>query len=70
MIGQPVNVAVSPATDYVHLNNRAVSGPANNYAITRQHGTNLLQLTGTLAPATQPSVGERVGADATGGQSV
>ena len=53
MIGQPVNVAVSPATDYVHLNNRAVSGPANNYAITRQHGTNLLQLTGTLAPGTR-----------------
>ena len=48
--GQPVSVAISPATDYVQLSNRAVSGPGNSYGITRQHGTNLLQLTGALAP--------------------
>jgi D-alanyl-D-alanine carboxypeptidase/D-alanyl-D-alanine-endopeptidase (penicillin-binding protein 4) len=47
-VGQPVSVVVSPSTDYVQLSNRAVSGPGNNYGITRQHGTNLLQLTGTL----------------------
>ncbi len=53
MIGQPVSVVVSPSTDYVQLSNRAVSGPGNNYGITRQHGTNLLQLTGALAPGKQ-----------------
>jgi D-alanyl-D-alanine carboxypeptidase/D-alanyl-D-alanine-endopeptidase (penicillin-binding protein 4) len=52
-VGQPVSVVVSPSTDYVQLSNRAVSGPGNNYGITRQHGTNLLQLTGTLAPGKQ-----------------
>ncbi len=51
--GQPVSVAVSPSTDYVQLSNRAVSGPGNSYGITRQHGTNLLQLTGALAPGKQ-----------------
>ncbi|MCF5054604.1 D-alanyl-D-alanine carboxypeptidase/D-alanyl-D-alanine-endopeptidase [Pseudomonas syringae] len=51
--GQPVSVAVSPPTDYVQLSNRAVSGPGNSYGITRQHGTNLLQLTGSLAPGKQ-----------------
>ncbi|MGY2400916.1 D-alanyl-D-alanine carboxypeptidase/D-alanyl-D-alanine endopeptidase [Pseudomonas sp. SDO5271_S396] len=53
MAGQPVSVVVSPSTDYVQLNNRAVSGPGNSYAITRQHGTNLLQLSGALAPGKQ-----------------
>ncbi|WP_053131921.1 D-alanyl-D-alanine carboxypeptidase/D-alanyl-D-alanine-endopeptidase [Pseudomonas sp. MIACH] len=52
-LGQPVNVVVSPSTDYVQLSNRAVSGPGNSYAITRQHGTNLLQLSGALAPGKQ-----------------
>nr|WP_314562398.1 D-alanyl-D-alanine carboxypeptidase/D-alanyl-D-alanine-endopeptidase [uncultured Pseudomonas sp.] len=52
-LGQPVSVVVSPPTDYVQLSNRAVSGPANSYGIARQHGTNLLQLTGALAPGTQ-----------------
>lgn len=51
--GQPVSVVVSPSTDYVQLNNRAVSGPGNSYGITRQHGTNVLQLTGALAPGKQ-----------------
>ncbi|SFH79841.1 MULTISPECIES: D-alanyl-D-alanine carboxypeptidase/D-alanyl-D-alanine-endopeptidase [unclassified Pseudomonas] len=53
VVGQPVSVLVSPSTDYVQLDNRAVSGPGNNYGITRQHGTNLLQLTGALAPGKQ-----------------
>ncbi len=53
LIGQPVIVVVSPSTDYVQLSNRAVSGPGNNYGITRQHGTNLLQLSGALAPGKQ-----------------
>ncbi|KTC64376.1 penicillin-binding protein, partial [Pseudomonas fluorescens ABAC62] len=51
--GQPVNVSISPPTNYVQLDNRAVSGPGNSYGITRQHGTNLLQLTGALAPGKQ-----------------
>ncbi|WP_338485603.1 D-alanyl-D-alanine carboxypeptidase/D-alanyl-D-alanine-endopeptidase [Pseudomonas trivialis] len=52
-VGQPVSVEISPATDYVQLSNRAVSGPGNTYGITRQHGTNLLQLSGALAPGKQ-----------------
>ncbi|WP_278408764.1 D-alanyl-D-alanine carboxypeptidase/D-alanyl-D-alanine endopeptidase [Pseudomonas rhodesiae] len=52
-VGQPVSVTVSPATDYVQLSNRAISGPGNTYGITRQHGTNLLQLSGALAPGKQ-----------------
>ena len=52
-LGQPVSVMLSPSTDYVQLSNRAVSGPGNSYAITRQHGTNLLQLSGALAPGKQ-----------------
>ncbi|MCX9151085.1 D-alanyl-D-alanine carboxypeptidase/D-alanyl-D-alanine-endopeptidase [Pseudomonas sp. TB1-B1] len=51
--GQPVGVVLSPPTDYVQLSNRAVSGPGNTYGITRRHGTNLLQLTGALAPGEQ-----------------
>ncbi|VVN22645.1 D-alanyl-D-alanine carboxypeptidase DacC [Pseudomonas fluorescens] len=51
--GQPVTVSLSPPTDYVQLSNHAVSGPGDSYGITRQHGTNLLQLTGTLAPGKQ-----------------
>ena len=51
--GQPVNVSISPPTDYVQLSNRAISGPGNSYGITRQHGTNVLQLTGALAPGKQ-----------------
>lgn len=51
--GQPVSVVLSPPTDYVQLSNRAVSGPGNTYGITRRHGTNLLQLTGALAPGEQ-----------------
>ncbi|MBW8125774.1 MULTISPECIES: D-alanyl-D-alanine carboxypeptidase/D-alanyl-D-alanine endopeptidase [Pseudomonas] len=53
VVGQPVSVMLSPSTDYVQLSNRAVSGPGNNYGITRQHGTNLLQLSGALAPGKQ-----------------
>ena len=51
--GQPVTVSISPPTDYVQLSNRAISGPGNSYGITRQHGTNVLQLTGALAPGKQ-----------------
>ena len=52
-VGQPVSVVVSPPTDYVQLSNRAVSGAGNSYGINRQHGTNLLQLSGALAPGKQ-----------------
>ena len=55
VVGQPVSVVVSPATDYVQLSNRAVSGAGDSYGITRQHGTNLLQLTGVMAPGKQSS---------------
>lgn len=52
-VGQPVGVEIFPPTDYLQLSNRAVSGPGNSYGINRRHGTNLLQLSGTLAPGKQ-----------------
>ncbi|MDY7535254.1 D-alanyl-D-alanine carboxypeptidase/D-alanyl-D-alanine-endopeptidase [Pseudomonas sp. Bout1] len=52
-VGHPVTVDISPATDYVQLSNRAVSGAGNSYGINRQHGTNLLRLSGALAPGKQ-----------------
>ncbi|WP_339533124.1 D-alanyl-D-alanine carboxypeptidase/D-alanyl-D-alanine endopeptidase [Pseudomonas mucidolens] len=52
-VGQPVSVTISPATDYVQVNNRAVSGAGNSFGLNRQHGTNLLRLSGALKPGTQ-----------------
>ena len=52
-VGQPVAVAIFPPTDYLQLSNRAVSGPGNTYGINRRHGTNLLQLSGAVAPGKQ-----------------
>lgn len=51
--GQPVGVEIFPPTDYLQLSNRAVSGPGNTYGINRLHGTNLLQLSGAVAPGKQ-----------------
>ncbi|WP_340051359.1 D-alanyl-D-alanine carboxypeptidase/D-alanyl-D-alanine endopeptidase [Pseudomonas proteolytica] len=52
-VGQPLSVTLSPPTDYVQLSNLAVSGPGNSYGLNRQHGSNLLRLSGTLKPGTQ-----------------
>ncbi|KRP64261.1 D-alanyl-D-alanine carboxypeptidase/D-alanyl-D-alanine endopeptidase [Pseudomonas orientalis] len=52
-VGQPVSVDIFPPTDYLQLSNRAVSGPGNSYGINRRHGTNLLQLSGAVAPGRQ-----------------
>ena len=52
-VGQPVGVEIFPPTDYLQLSNRAVSGPGNTYGINRRHGTNLLQLSGAIAPGKQ-----------------
>ena len=51
--GQPVGVEIFPPTDYLQLSNRAVSGPGHTYGINRRHGTNLLQLSGAVAPGKQ-----------------
>jgi len=51
--GQPVSVDIFPPTNYLQLSNRAVSGPSNTYGINRRHGTNLLQLSGAVAPGRQ-----------------
>ncbi|AZF30515.1 D-alanyl-D-alanine carboxypeptidase [Pseudomonas sp. R4-35-07] len=51
--GLPVTVDLYPPSDYLQLSNRAVSGPGNSYGINRRHGTNLLQLSGTVAPGRQ-----------------
>ncbi|AZE98521.1 D-alanyl-D-alanine carboxypeptidase [Pseudomonas orientalis] len=52
-VGQPVSVDIYPPTHYLQLSNGAVSGPGNSYGINRQHGTNLLQLSGAVAPGRQ-----------------
>lgn len=52
-VGSPVSVDIYPPTDYLQLSNRAVSGPGNSYGINRRHGTNLLQLSGAVAPGRQ-----------------
>ncbi|MBH3420877.1 D-alanyl-D-alanine carboxypeptidase/D-alanyl-D-alanine-endopeptidase [Pseudomonas gessardii] len=52
-VGQPLGVTLSPPTDYVQLSNLAVSGPGNSYGLNRQHGSNLLRLSGALKPGTQ-----------------
>ena len=52
-VGQAVNVEIFPPTNYLQLSNRAVSGPGNTYGINRRHGTNLLQLSGAVAPGRQ-----------------
>ena len=51
--GTPVSVDIFPPTDYLQLSNRAISGPGNSYGINRRHGTNLLQLSGAVAPGKQ-----------------
>lgn len=52
-VGQLLGVTLSPPTDYVQLSNLAVSGPGNSYGLNRQHGSNLLRLSGALKPGTQ-----------------
>jgi D-alanyl-D-alanine carboxypeptidase/D-alanyl-D-alanine-endopeptidase (penicillin-binding protein 4) len=51
--GLPVSVDLYPPSDYLQLSNCAFSGPGNSYGINRRHGTNLLQLSGTVAPGRQ-----------------
>jgi len=51
--GLPVSVDLFPPSDYLQLSNHAVSGPGNSYGINRRHGTNLLQLSGAVAPGKQ-----------------
>lgn len=50
--GLPVEVEIDPPTTLVQIRNRAVSG-TGTYDLNRLHGTNLLQLTGAVAPGTQ-----------------
>lgn len=51
--GQAVSVDIFPPTNYLQLSNRAISGPGSTYGINRRHGTNLLQLSGAVAPGRQ-----------------
>ncbi|MGY2289381.1 D-alanyl-D-alanine carboxypeptidase/D-alanyl-D-alanine endopeptidase [Pseudomonas sp. SDO528_S397] len=53
IVGQPVSVAINPPTGYLQLSNRAVSGTGQRYSLNRLHGTNLLQLSGAIAPGKQ-----------------
>lgn len=49
--GQPVAVALEPATGYVRIENRATTGPAgspNTLSVDRPHGSNRIVLTGSM----------------------
>ena len=50
-VGQPPRVALVPNTDYVTIDNRAVTteaGTENTLSVERQHGTNTFLVTGTV----------------------
>lgn len=47
--GKPVKVSTTPETDYLNIVNKATTGTTTNVSIERQHGTNTVLITGTVA---------------------
>ncbi|MDF0606953.1 D-alanyl-D-alanine carboxypeptidase/D-alanyl-D-alanine-endopeptidase [Neisseriaceae bacterium TC5R-5] len=47
--GAPVQVSVTPANDYVTIVNQLTTGSSNNFDAQREHGSNRLILSGTIA---------------------
>ncbi|GII55750.1 D-alanyl-D-alanine carboxypeptidase DacC [Planotetraspora thailandica] len=47
--GRPAKVTTTPPTDYLKIVNRAVTGTTTDAGITRDHGTNTVVVTGTVA---------------------
>jgi D-alanyl-D-alanine carboxypeptidase/D-alanyl-D-alanine-endopeptidase (penicillin-binding protein 4) len=48
--GQPAKVEVDPPTDFVRIDNTAVTTGAGGISIDREHGTNVIRVRGTIAP--------------------
>ncbi|MGH3664162.1 MAG: D-alanyl-D-alanine carboxypeptidase/D-alanyl-D-alanine endopeptidase [Micromonosporaceae bacterium] len=46
--GSPAKVKVAPETDYVRISNRAVTGSSTGVAVTREHGSNTIVVSGTI----------------------
>ncbi|GIH78699.1 D-alanyl-D-alanine carboxypeptidase/D-alanyl-D-alanine-endopeptidase [Planobispora longispora] len=47
--GRPAKVSTTPETDYLKIDNRAVTGAETDVLVERQHGTNTVLITGTVA---------------------
>ncbi|GLW06132.1 D-alanyl-D-alanine carboxypeptidase DacC [Microtetraspora sp. NBRC 13810] len=47
--GKPVKVSTTPETGYLKIVNRAVTGSSTDVLVTREHGTNTVLITGTVA---------------------
>lgn len=48
--GDPANVALTPATGYVEVVNQATTGVETDIGVEREHGTNRIVVSGTVAP--------------------
>ncbi|MFJ2031948.1 D-alanyl-D-alanine carboxypeptidase/D-alanyl-D-alanine-endopeptidase [Streptosporangium sp. NPDC087985] len=47
--GKPAKVSTTPETDYLKIDNRATTGTSTDVTVERQHGTNTVLITGTVA---------------------
>ncbi|WP_203885483.1 D-alanyl-D-alanine carboxypeptidase/D-alanyl-D-alanine endopeptidase [Planotetraspora kaengkrachanensis] len=47
--GKPAKITTTPPTDYLKIVNKAVTGTTTNADITREHGTNTVVISGTVA---------------------
>lgn len=47
--GKPVKVSMTPETDYLKIVNKAVTGSTTDVLIERRHGTNTVEITGTVS---------------------
>ena len=48
--GQPATVELDPPTDFVRVDNTAVTGGAGGISIDREHGTNVIRVRGSIPP--------------------
>lgn len=48
--GAPAKVSLVPETGYVQIDNRATTGSTTNVSVEREHGTNTIVVSGTIAP--------------------
>lgn len=47
--GAPAKISTTPETGYIKVDNKAVTGAATDVTVERQHGTNTVLVTGTVA---------------------
>ena len=48
--GDPATVSLIPETGYVRIDNRVVTGSTTSVSVVRQHGSNTIVVSGTVAP--------------------